>query len=58
MRIIGGIKVLHRDEAGLEMVEYAVMAGIILACGTAVILAMGTQINVRFNQLVDILKSL
>ena len=42
-----------KDEDGLELVEYAVIAALIVAAVIITIAALGAQINVRFQALLD-----
>jgi Flp pilus assembly pilin Flp len=40
------------EEAGLETVEYAVIAALITGAAIVAITALGTQVAAKFNQLV------
>ncbi len=45
------VKRFWSDQQGLELSEYAVMAGLIIVIAVAVILLVGTHINSIFNKL-------
>lgn len=45
------LKRFWNDEAGMELVEYAIMAGLIVVGVIAIIAAIGTKVNTRFNSL-------
>lgn len=40
-----------RDEAGLETVEYAIMAGLVVAGSVALIFALGTWVKNTFSNI-------
>lgn len=44
-----------KDERGLETVEYAVLAGLIVAGSVAVVVTLRTEIIVVFNRLITAL---
>lgn len=45
------LKRFLKDESGLETVEYAVIAGLILLATIVTIAAIGTLVNAKFVQL-------
>jgi Flp pilus assembly pilin Flp len=49
MKIFHKLMDLHRDEVGLEMTEYAIMAALIIVVGAAAIVTMGSSINSVFT---------
>lgn len=49
-KFIGIASRLHNDEDGASLVEYAVLLGIVITCGVAVIYGVGTWANGIFAQ--------
>ena len=52
--LLGGLEMLKRflkDESGLETVEYAVIAGLILLATILTISAVGVLVNAKFQAL-------
>jgi len=45
------LKRFLKDESGLETVEYAIIAGLIVAASIVTIVAIGTWVSVQFNKL-------
>ena len=45
------LKKLVRDEAGMETVEWAIMAALIVAGIVAIIAGLGTNVSNKFTQL-------
>ena len=45
-----------KDEQGLELSEYAVMAALVIVVAAAVIITVGEEINVIFGKLLDALQ--
>jgi Flp pilus assembly pilin Flp len=56
MKIFHKLMDLHRDEVGLEMTEYAIMAALIIVVGAAAIITMGSSINSVFTNIGACLK--
>jgi pilus assembly protein Flp/PilA len=57
MRSLGHfVKSFLRDEQGLEMVEYAIVAGLIAVAAIISITALSTNLGARFQVLADRLK--
>ncbi len=48
-RFVGGVRALVRDERGGEVLEYALIAGLIVVAAIAVIGAVGTKVLARWN---------
>jgi Flp pilus assembly pilin Flp len=46
------MKAMLRDEGGLELSEYAVMAGLIIAVIVGTLATLGTTINTEFGKLI------
>jgi Flp pilus assembly pilin Flp len=40
-----------RNDEGQDLIEYALLGGIIVAAGTAIITALGARLNVLFTNL-------
>ena len=49
------MKRFFKDERGLETVEYAIIAGLIAVAAIATITLIGTQVNIKLN---DVLTAL
>lgn len=49
------MKKLWKNEKGLETVEYAIMAGLIVIAAIVAITAVGGQVAVKFNSLLTAL---
>lgn len=50
-----GMRRLLRDDEGTEVVEWALIAGLIVAVGAAIFVAIGDQVVVHLNALLDAL---
>ncbi|MCE8037015.1 hypothetical protein HOP61_13535 [Halomonas daqingensis] len=52
-KLMQGVVRFWREEEGTEVVEWALVAGMIVAIGAAVFTALGTQARVLLNQLLQ-----
>lgn len=52
-KLMQGVVRFWREEEGTEVVEWALVAGMIVAIGAAVFTALGTQARVLLNQLLE-----
>jgi pilus assembly protein Flp/PilA len=55
MKLTQIAKKFVKDERGLETVEYAIIAALITLAAIATIGLVGTQVDVRFNELLTAL---
>jgi Flp pilus assembly pilin Flp len=51
------LKKLFKEEKGLETVEYAIIAGLIVVGVIATVASIGTWVNARFNELLTALSA-
>ncbi len=54
-KLMQGIERFVREEEGTEVVEWALVAGLIVAVGAAVFTGIGTQVAVHLNSLLTAL---
>ena len=54
-RMIEGVKRFLREEEGTEVVEWALVAGLIVAVGAAVMVTIGTGASERLTELANLL---
>ncbi|TDX28401.1 pilus assembly protein Flp/PilA [Modicisalibacter xianhensis] len=50
-KLMMGVKKFLRDEEGTEVVEWALVAGLIVAVGAAVFSGIGTQVRTHLTSL-------
>ncbi len=50
-KLIAGVQRFLREEEGTETVEWALLAGLVVAIGAAVFTGIGTQAKIYLNQL-------
>ena len=53
MKVVEIAKRFVKDERGLETVEYAIIAGLIVVGTIATIAVIGTWVNLKFTELKD-----
>lgn len=54
-RFMAGIKRFAREEEGTEVVEWALVAGLIVAVGATIFASIGDQVVIYLNELLDAL---
>lgn len=54
-KFMAGVKRFVREEEGTEVVEWALVAGLIVAVGAAVFTSIGTEAKAYLNELLEAL---
>jgi len=56
-KFMAGVKRFVREEEGTEIVEWALVAGLLVAVGAAVFVTLGAEVSLLLGRIVTLLKT-